>query len=480
MRTERKASLSGPKGQFIVGCLYEYRRDPLGFTARCARDYGDFVPIPFLNQTAYLLSDPLLIEEVLVAQHRRFIKPEILRTSSLQRVMGNGLVSSDGDFWARQRRLIQPTFHRERISHYADIMVQETREMLSQWRAGEEINVPAAMSRLTLKVVVRTLFGSSISQEEQDTVATCVASLLDLYGDSLSLMGILSLVLVTEQRWRLFRASNQLDDIIYRILDDRSGKRSDLGDLFSMLQNTKDERGLSMSKDELRDEVMTLFLAGHETTATALSWTWMLLSQNSDVARKLEAEIDRVLGDRVATLADLAELKYAESVIKESMRMFPPIWSIARQSTEVVTLGGYEIPANTNVIMSQWVVHRDSRFFEHPLKFRPERWSESQLGVLPKYAYFPFGGGPRVCIGNVFAMSEAVLILSTVLQRYRLALVQEIPMPLATMTLRPWELKMQIESRRKVSVKRKGGSDKQPSATITSAALPAIMATRNS
>jgi cytochrome P450 len=452
MTAKENLSVSGPKGQFFFGCVNDFRRDPLEFTRRCAKQYGDFVPIPLYNRTAYLISHPELIEEVLVTQSRHFIKPEPLRSPGLQRIFGEGLVSSDGEFWARQRRLIQPAFHQEKISRYADIMVEETRKLLTHWRAGKRIDVQGEMSALTLRIVVRTLFGSEISQEEQNAVAGSIASLLGLYADQLSLVGILSLFMVTEMRWRLLRAANQLDDIIYRIIRERTNNLEDGDDLFSMLQKAKDERGISMTTGQLRDEIMTLFLAGHETTASALSWTWLLLSQNSEIERKLCCEVENVLGSRAATIDDISALKFTENVIKESMRLFPPIWSIGRQSLELVYLKGYKIPAGANVIISQWVVHRDHRFFDDPLEFRPERWSDSQIGTLPKFAFFPFGGGPRICIGNAFAMTEAILILSTVIQQHRLKLDQPEPAPLATLTLRPQgTLHMRIEGIRQSS-----------------------------
>jgi cytochrome P450 len=350
---------------------------------------------------------------------------------------GNGLLTSEGEHWKRQRRLSQPSFHRERIASYAGVMTNYAEQMLSDWQDGAVVDIHQEMMRLTLRIVVRALFNVEVEETEEISRAlnvmmrnsTRARMLLPPYFRQLPLPGM----------FEFRRAVDKLNNSVCKIIRLRRN-RQDTGDLLSMLMEARDEDGSQMNDQQLRDEVMTFLLAGHETTALALSWAWYLLSQNVRAQQKLQEEVDRVLGGRVPNSSDLSSLRCVESVIKESMRLYPPAWGVARQVIKDFELSGYRISAGANVVMSQWVMHRDSRFFSNPEEFDPDRWSTEQCQKLPKFAYFPFGGGPRHCIGASFAMMEAVLLLATIARRFQLRPVAGRPVvPVPSFTLRPRE-----------------------------------------
>jgi cytochrome P450 len=427
----------GPRQHLLLGNLLELRRDPLGFFTRCAREYGDVVAIRVVVVRGYFINHPDLIEHVLVTHNRKFMKGRALRLS--KRFLGEGLLTSEGDFWLRQRRLSQPAFHRQRIAGYADIMVSSAERVLDQWRDGETRDVHAEMMRLTLDIVSKSLFGAETSGHS-DAVSAAIGVLMEQFVSLIrfSPERLLPEFLPTRRNRAYRSAAGRLDAVIYDILRERRANGRETGDLLSLLLHAQDEDGSRMTDRQLRDEVMTLFLAGHETTANALSWAWWLLAQHPDAEAKLHAELRDTLGGRAPALDDLPRLRYTEWVIHEAMRLYPPAWAMGREALEEIELGGYRVPRGTQVLMSQWVMHRDARYFSEPEAFRPERWDNDLARRLPKFAYFPFGGGPRLCIGNLFAMMEAALVLATVAQRYRLALVpgqQIIPWP--TITLRP-------------------------------------------
>jgi cytochrome P450 len=418
----------GPPAPGPMGQIPELARDQLGLYTRAARQYGDFVPLRFGIRRAIFLNHPDLIEQVLVTQNAKFIKSMALRRS--RRLLGNGLLTSEGDFWRRQRRLAQPAFHRQRIAAYADTMVESTQRILADWdrltqAAGgpAPVDVHTEMMRLTLDIVSKTLFGADVGADTeeigqavtigQERFTRRISSLLFFLPETLPLPGNLPFL----------RAADRLDQIIYRIIAQRREQRArgeDRPDLLSMLLSAQDEDGTRMTDKQLRDECMTLFLAGHETTALALSWAWYLLSQHPEAEAALHAELDEVLQGRAPTMADLPRLPYAEAVVNEAMRLYPPAYAMGREAVEDVRLGQYTVPQGMLVLMSMYVMHRDPRYFEAPETFQPERWMKGLQKTLPRFAYFPFGGGPRLCIGNQFAMMEAVLLLVTVAQRYRL------------------------------------------------------------
>ena len=398
------------------------------------RDYGDIVTMRYYNFRVFFVSHPDYIEQVLVTDNRKFIKGRILRKN--RQLFGNGLLTSEGDFWLRQRRLAQPAFHRARIASYADTMVRFASRMASEWRGGEELDIHAEMMRLTLSIVAKTLFDADVDREAK-RVGHALEAIMHLNSDFRKLL-ITPTWLPTPRKIRATFATAKLNRIVYRFIDERRASGTDNGDLLSMLLVARDDDGSRMTNRQLRDESITIFLAGHETTANALSWTWMLLAQNPRVETTLHEELDRVLGGRAPTIDDLPNLRYTGHVVSESMRLYPPAWGMARIAIEDTEIAGYTIPKGCGVSLAQWVVHRDPRWFEAPLEFRPERWEGDLLKRIPRFAYFPFGGGPRQCIGNNFAVMEATLLLATLAQQFRISLMpgREI-IPAASITLRP-------------------------------------------
>jgi cytochrome P450 len=426
----------GPKGHPLTGNLFDYTRDHLGFLTRCAREYGDVVRLRFVNVPVYLLNHSDHIEYVLVRNNRNFIKSKGVRHSL--GFLGEGLLTSEGSFWRRQRRLAQPAFHRERIDAYGEVMVECSAHEVSGWKSGEIRDVHEDMARLTLDVVTRTLFGTLLTVEFEEVGAALETIAQRFTGRGGVLFHIPEKV-PTPANLRFRRAVRLLDGIIYRIIEGRrtSGERE--GDLLSMLLEARDEEtGEGMSDRQLRDEVMTIFLAGHETTANALSWTWYLLARHPEAEARLLEELDEVLEGRTPTVEDLPRLRYTDVVVKESMRLYPPVWAFGREAVEDCEIGGCHVPAGTQLVMSQWVMHRDPRYYERAEEFRPERWVDGSVEKLPPYAYFPFGGGPRLCIGRSFARMEAVLLLATIARKFRLRPAQELPFePQPSITLRP-------------------------------------------
>src|SRR5437764_431937 len=427
----------GPKGGSRMGNMREFNRDTLAFVERCAREFGDVVLTRFLYVLAYFLFNPEHIEYVLASGSKNFVKAMSLRSPFFLRLVGNGLVTSEGEFWRRQRRLAQPAFHRDRVASYGETMVAFTERMLDGWREGEERDAHEEMMRLTQNIVVKTLFTADVSAEA-DEIGEALSRIVRPFASQATRKWILDNRLPTPRLLRFNRDVRKIDRFVYRIVSERRASGEDTGDLLSMLLRAQDEDGSRMTDRQLRDELMTLFLAGHETTASSLSWTWWLLAQNPVGEARLHAELDQVLGGRTPSLEDFPRLRYTANVITESMRLYPPAWGLARVAIEDHELGGYPVKKGMGVAMAQWVIHRDPRWYDAPEEFRPERWEGDFIKKIPRFAYFPFGGGPRLCIGNNFALMEATLILATVAQKYRLRLVPNHPVvPLASITLRP-------------------------------------------
>jgi cytochrome P450 len=430
----------------LVGSLPFFFRDPLAFlTSTAAR--GSVVDLCMPGMTGFLWSDPEDIEYALVAGNRSFIKDRFTR--DLRRVLGDGLLTSEGDFWRRQRRLEQPAFHKDRLQAYAAQMVASVERTVAGFRPGEVRDVHEDLMHLTLDIVTRTLFGSGVG-EDAGPVGIAVDALMAYYANPLATLvpGFFRLPLPTNHRFA--KGVRSLDAITYRIIGQRRADGgADRGDLLSMLLSARDEDGGRMSDQQLRDEVMTLFLAGHETTANALSWTLFLLSRHPEVDARLAAEISATLGGRAPVLSDLPKLSYVEQVVTEAMRLYPPVWLMSREVLEPFELREVPFPKGTQIWMSQWVLHRDPRYFEDPAVFRPERWADGLAKRLPRFAYFPFGGGPRLCIGNAFAMMEATLLLAVLVQRLRFQLsprARVVPFP--SVTLRPrYGLEMRVSAR---------------------------------
>ena len=421
----------------VVGNLIEFRRDALRFLCSMRERHGDVVEVAIGPLKVTLLSHPDLVEDILVTRNRLWQKDRFLQVT-LRPIVGNGLLSSEGDFWRKQRRLAQPAFHRDRIAAYAGIMVEEASRLARTWRDGEVRDVHKDMMGLTLGIVAQTLFGANVG-DHADDVGESLEAVLAVVADPLELFVPFLKHLPTPQRRRFNRAVTKLDAIIYGVIEERRRTgAAEAIDLLSMLLHAQDEDGSRMTDTQLRDECLTLFLAGHETTALNLSWTWLLLSQNPDVKARLTRELDEVLGDRAATFADLPNLRYTSNVIAESLRLYPPAWSMGREAREDVDVGGYRIRRGEQVWFCPWSIHRDPRWFDDPDVFRPERWEGDFAKRLPRYAYFPFGGGPRFCIGQSFAQLEAVLLLATLARDFD---VDVLPRPLAipepSVTLRP-------------------------------------------
>ena len=424
------------KGSPILGVMREFNRDQLAFITRL-RSLGDVVRARFLYVPAYFIYHPTDIEYLLVTNAKNFRKAMSLRSNFFYRLVGNGLLTSEGEFWRRQRRLAQPAFHKQRISNLSDVMVEYTERMLTGWKAGETRDLHRDMMRLTLEIVVKTLFDANVSGDI-DNVGRVLSEIVKPFASQATLKWILNNRLPTPAHRQFHRSVGEIDQIIYRIIAERRASAADKGDLLSMLLQAQDEDGSQMTDAQLRDEVITLFLAGHETTALALSWTWFLLTTNKDVEVKFHEELDRVLNGRLPELSDLPHLSYTEMIAKETMRLYPPAFGLGREAIEECEIGGYRIPRKTQVFTFQWATQRDPRFFDRPDEFNPDRWTPEFVEQLPKFAYFPFGGGPRICIGNYFAMMEMILLMATIGRRFKFDLAPDANVELyPAMSLRP-------------------------------------------
>src|SRR5262245_16319822 len=426
----------GPKGRPFLGNMLEFSRDVLRYYIEWSREYGDIVALQFAGWPAVLLNNSDYAEYVLVRNHRNFIKfPLFFR--QVRAIFGQGLLTSEGEFWHRQRRLAAPAFHAQRVAGYGAVMVQDTERMLATWRPSELRDVHSDMMALPVRIAARTT-----SHTEVEHAVPWIGATLKTSAEEIAVRVrrpfIIPDVIPTPSNVRYVRGLRRVDRLVTTIIKERQAQGGDRGDLLSMLMLARDDEGRPMTERQLRDEVITLLLAGHETTALALSWTWYLLSQNPDVDTKLTAELREVLGGRAPAVSDLPRLRYTEQVVTEAMRLYPPAWGFGREAIADCEIGGYAVLAGTTVIISPWLSHRDPRYFEEPLKFRPERWAGNFAARLPRFAYIPFGGGPRICIGNRFAMMEAVLILATVAQRFHVEWQRDRPVvPLPSITLRP-------------------------------------------
>jgi cytochrome P450 len=436
----------GPKGHLVTGHLGALRRDILGFWTDCARDYGDVVHLRFFHQHHYMLNHPRYIEQVLVTDSRNFIKWRPFRVSAP--LFGNGLALSEGGYWKRQRRLAQPAFHPRRIEQYATVMIDHATNLVDSWKDGDTHDVRADMMLLALGIVCRTLFGTDIRGDAGEAIR--LLAVVQTRFEEWLMSGVpLPFLIPTPYNLRIRALIRRVDTILYRMIDERRRGRLDGGDLLTALINARDEDGTPMTPRQIRDEVMTLFVAGYETTAVTLAWAFYLISRHPGVEAALTHELDTILAGRRVCVSDLDALVYTNSVIKETLRLFPPVYAQGREALSACEIGGYHVPAGTQVFMSQWTVHRDPRYFDDPDAFRPERWRSPATAHLPRFAYFPFGGGPRVCLGASFAMMEAVLAIATIASRFRLSLSSDHAVrPRVGGTLQPSpDLKMHVAAR---------------------------------
>lgn len=420
-----------------MGSLLKFRRNPLGFLLETAQRYGDVVYYRFGRFEVYLLKNPDHIKDVFVTHQHNFVKGRGIQWAKL--FLGEGLLTSEGEFHTRQRRLSQPAFHRQRIGAYAAIMAEYADRARGRWRDGQAVAFESEMHALTLAIAGRTLFGEDMADEAAE-IGAALTDVLSLFPRfALPFARAIQMLPLPSNR-RFDRARARLDATVYRIIALRRKSGVDQGDLLSMLMASQDHEGDGgrMSDVQLRDEVMTLLLAGHETTANALCWTFYLLSQNPDAEALLHAEIDQALGGRLPGLEDVPSLRYAEQVFAESMRLYPPAWGIGRKVVTDHPLGEWTLPAGALVSMSPWVTHHDERFFPEPFRFDPDRWLPEARAARHRFSYFPFGGGARQCIGEQFAWMEGVLLLATLAQRFRFRLAPDtVVEPEALITLRP-------------------------------------------
>jgi cytochrome P450 len=416
----------GPKSKIPGKILFSLQRDRLAFVTHLA-SYGDIAYFPLGSERIYFLSRPEWIADVLVTHSRKFRKGPGLEVT--KHLLGEGLLASEGDFHLRQRRLAQPAFHRQRVAAYAATMSCYARRLSDSWEAGETRNIHEDMMGLTLAIVGKTLFDADVQSDARE-IGESLAVAITMFDRLVIPYAKLMTYIPGSGMGAFRRAKDRLDTIIYRMIaEHRQGP--DRGDLLSMLLLARDteegapsgaisEFGDSMSDLQVRNETMTILLAGHETVANALTWTWYLLSSHPEVEAQLHREVDEHLEGRLPGESDWPKLRYAYAVLAESMRLYPPAWATGRRALESIEIGGYTIPAEAVVIMSQYTMHRDPRYFPDPERFDPSRWL--QPADLPKFAYFPFGGGPHLCIGEGFAWMEGVLALATLAQRWKLRL----------------------------------------------------------
>ncbi|WP_261179647.1 cytochrome P450 [Anaerobacillus sp. CMMVII] len=438
------------KGKLLTGHLTEFQADPLAFLTKLTEEYGDFVPFrlgPF--QRVFLINDPNLIKEVLVTKQTSFVKSKDIQT--LKTIVGEGLLTSEKDLHKRQRKLIQPSFKRSHIINYGHDMIDTTLHYLSNWQNGEHRLISEDMQNITLGIISKTMFGTDFEKG---------AKIIEKSMDAVMKLGIKRMRAIvkpplwipTKNNRKLLAAIKHLDAVLDDIIAKRKQSSTRYEDLLGVLMNAKNEDdGTMMSDKQLKDELMTIFLAGHETTANALTWTLYLLAKHPDVDAKFHQELSNVIDSGTPTPEHFSQLKYTQSIVWESLRLYPPAYIIGRQVDTDVTIGNYQLKKGDMVVMSQYVMHRNNAYFDQPDSFLPERFETDLLKTLPTYAFFPFGGGPRVCIGNHFALMETVLVLACIGQRYQVNLLENHddvkPQPL--ITLRPKRgVKMLITERK--------------------------------
>lgn len=462
LKTTSSSSLSDPEprrppvyreGGFL-GPLRAFQSDPLSLFRRVADTGNEVVEMRVGPKWVTLLRNPEHVEHVLVDNVKNYCK-QTRGYRALRKILGNGLLTSEGDFWRRQRRIAQPAFHRQRIAGFAESMVSSTERMLrDRWDAvaarGDTLDVSDEMMRLTLEIVSETMLGIGVG-DRADVVARSLPYLLEHVVYQITHPLSPHEIVPTPRNIRFWRAIRALDAVVGGIVSERrtSGPRGH-GDLLDMFMEARDEEtGEGMSDRELRDEVMTMYLAGHETTAVVLSWTFMLLSEQPAWAARVQEELDRTLGGVPPTFESVRAFDVTKRVIQESMRLYPPVWILARTAVQDDVIGGYRVPKGRLVFVSPWLTHRHPTHWPDGDTFDPDRFLPERMKGQPRLAYFPFSGGTRKCIGDQFAMMEAELILATILQRYRLTLVPEHPVaPHTAVTLRPAQgMKMRLTAR---------------------------------
>jgi cytochrome P450 len=433
----RLARPPGPKGVPVLGNLLQFGRDQLGFLTDSAREYGDIVAFDFAGWPSVLLNDSDDIEHVLVKDHKNFIKNRLI-WRHVTAVFGQGILTAEGAVWQRSRKLAAPAFAGQQLLGYGPDIVALTRRMLAEWKDGDVRDIHHDMMALTLRIAAKTFMDSEVEHDIADmdrAVSDLVEEMASRFKRPVAIPDWVPL----PGHIRYRRAIATGERIIARMIAERrTNGYADRIDFLSRLMLARDEKGMGMSDRQLRDETLTLLLAGHETTALALSWTFYLLGQHPEVGRKVAEEVLELAGDHDVTVDDMANLKVTESVILEAMRLYPPAWAIGRENVAPFALRGYTFTPGTTILIVPWALHRDARHFAEPEEFKPERWLDGLARRLPRYAYMPFGGGPRICIGQRFAMIEATLILATIAQRFGVEWQRDKPVtPFPSITLRP-------------------------------------------
>jgi cytochrome P450 len=430
--------------------------EPILLFEHLQRTYGSIAHYRFMGTPIVFLNDPEYIREILINQAPAFVKERTVRRMKV--LLGEGLITSDDPIHLRQRRIVAPAFHRQRIAAYADQIVASAAAHRDRWQPGETVDISASMMSLSLEIIARTLFNTEVTDDVR-RINEEVNTIMDLYNFLVvfpRLESFLHLPIPGVIKFR--RSRNRLNAVVNRLIREHRAAGIDKGDLLSMLIASRDDQALpenqqGMSDEQIRDEVLTIFLAGYETVANALTWAWYLLSQSPEAELKLHAELDAVLGAgteaRLPTLVDYPSLRYTEQVFAESMRLYPPAWAMGRMSTRPITLGPYRIPPGAHFFFSQYIMHRSAEYFPDPLRFDPDRHTPANKADRPRFAYFPFGGGGRQCIGEGFAWMEGVLAIATIAQRWRLRYEGTTPPGVqAKITLRPdGPLRMQVLSR---------------------------------
>ena len=424
----------GPKPFPIVGNMLQFQRDQIEYMQRMRRTYGNMVTIHVGKTPVVMVFRPEHIRYILTEHPRNFTS--LQSTGDMTETVGQGLLTLEGEAHRQQRRFVQPAFHRKRVEGYANTMVQYTLEMLKAWHAGEEKNMAREMQELTLRIVAKSLFNLELASQVHE-LGQQFTTMMENRRRTLARMLHIRFDAPFTAYGRRIGARRKVDTMIYRLIAQRRAEGRDVGDVLSMLL-TAHEEGNKLTDTQIRDHVMTLMAAGHETTANALTWTFYLLSQNPDACARLLTELQMVLVGEAPTLNTLINLPYTEWVIQEAMRLYPPAWRIGRYAIEAFDMGSYHFPKGTIFLISQWVMHRHPEFWENPDEFHPERWDPVRGEKMTPWTYFPFGGGPRICIGMPFAQLEAKLLLATILQHYTPRLVPGFPVQLQQLvTLRP-------------------------------------------
>jgi cytochrome P450 len=439
----------GPKPRFPLSHLFSFRKDSIGFLRKIAKEYGDIVHFKMGPIRIVLLNHPDFIKEVLTVQHRNFVKGRPLEMA--KELLGDGLLTSEGEFHKQHSRIIQPAFHRNMIESYVADLSKTVCQSTKDWQTGMKVDMKDEMTKMSMLIAGKVLFNVDLEKESSEIIdaldtATSLFGRIPLpYSE-----GLLKIPLPSTLRFK--RAKERLDKIIYRIISERRQSKVDNGDMLSLLLRSANGNGegVGMSDQHIRDEALTLFLTAFDTTSTALTWTWYLLSQNPEVEAQLHQELDLILKGRLPTAEDIPQLKFTRMVFGESMRIYPPSYLIPRQAINDFSIDKYTIPGGTIILMSPYLIHHDSRFHPDPEKFNPQAWDNNLQGQNSKYEYFPFSRGPRSCIGEPFAWMQGMIVLASIAQFWRIKLVPDHPVELLQLiNLRPkYGMKMTLERRK--------------------------------